>query len=105
MRTRSSSPKGSTRGWCRCPPGDIFEDIFDHQSKEYGNTVLSPQVTSRVAIEQASAFGWERYIGQTGRMIGMTKFGASAPLKELQRKFAFEPERLVAVAKELLGKS
>jgi transketolase len=53
---------------------------------------------------QHTTFGWERYVGLTGRVIGMTTFGASAPLKELQRKFGFEPDRLVAVAKELLGK-
>jgi len=49
--------------------------------------------------------GWERYIGSDGKVIGMTTFGASAPLKELQRKFGFEPERVVAAAKELLGRS
>ena len=48
--------------------------------------------------------GWERYVGAAGRVIGMSTFGASAPLKELQRKFGFEPERVVAVAKELLGR-
>ena len=79
-------------------------DIFEHQTKEYRDSVLPPKVTARVAIEQASTFGWERYVGTTGRVIGMTTFGASAPLKELQRKFGFEPECLVAVAKELLGK-
>ncbi|MGO9260573.1 MAG: transketolase [Bryobacteraceae bacterium] len=79
-------------------------DIFEHQSREYRDSVLPPKVTARVAIEQASTFGWERYVGQSGRIIGMTTFGASAPLKELQRKFGFEPDRLVAVAKEVLGR-
>jgi transketolase len=79
-------------------------DIFEHQTQRYRDTVLPPKVTARVAIEQASTFGWERYIGASGRVIGMRTFGASAPLKELQRKFGFEPDRLVAVAKELLGK-
>src|ERR1700752_2178416 len=51
-----------------------------------------------------STFGWERYVGSKGRVIGMTTFGASAPLKELQRKFGFEPARVTAVAKELLGR-
>ena len=50
-------------------------------------------------------FGWERYVGAKGRVIGMTTFGASAPLKELQRKFGFEPARLTAIAKELLGRA
>ena len=79
-------------------------DIFEHQTQEYQDRVLPPDVTARVAVEQASTFGWERYIGKTGRMIGMKTFGASAPLKELQRKFGFEPDHLVAAAKELVGK-
>jgi transketolase len=79
-------------------------DIFEHQTQQYRDSVLPPNVGARVAIEQASTFGWERYIGPSGRVIGMTTFGASAPLKELQRKFGFEPDRLAAVAKELLGK-
>ncbi|MGD0128409.1 MAG: transketolase [Terriglobia bacterium] len=79
-------------------------DIFEHQTKEYRDSVLPPTVKARVAIEEASTFGWERYVGDSGVVIGMKTFGASAPLKELQRKFGFEPERVVAVAKELLGR-
>jgi transketolase len=79
-------------------------DIFDHQTREYRDTVLPPNVSARVAIEQASTFGWERYVGDKGRIIGMKTFGASAPLKELQRKFGFEPDRLAAVARDLLGR-
>jgi transketolase len=78
-------------------------DIFEHQSQEYRDSVLPPSVKARVAVEQASTFGWERYVGTEGRVIGMKTFGASAPLKELQKKFGFEPERLVTVAKELLN--
>jgi len=80
-------------------------DIFEHQSPEYRASVLPPAVTARIAIEQASTFGWERYIGSRGRVIGMKTFGASAPLKELQKKFGFEPENLVTAAKELLAGS
>src|SRR5689334_14510945 len=80
-------------------------DIFEHQPQEYQDEVLPPHVTARVAVEQASTFGWERYIGRSGRMIGMKTFGASAPLKELQRKFGFEPDQVVTAAKELLGKN
>jgi len=58
---------------------------------------------ARVAVEQASTFGWERYVGTEGCVIGMKTFGASAPLKELQKKFGFEPEQVVAAARELLG--
>jgi transketolase len=79
-------------------------DIFDHQTREYRDTVLPPKVKARVAIEQASTLGWERYVGDSGHIIGMKTFGASAPLKELQRKFGFEPDRVVAAAKELLGR-
>jgi transketolase len=79
-------------------------DIFEHQSKEYRESVLPAKVTARISIEQASTFGWERYVGPSGRMIGMKTFGASAPLKELQKKFGFEPDRIVEVAKELLGR-
>ncbi len=80
-------------------------DIFDHQGREYRDRVLPPAVKLRIAIEEASTLGCERYVGDSGRIIGMKTFGASAPLKELQRKFGFEPERVVAVAKEMLGRS
>ena len=80
-------------------------EIFDHQSQEYRESVLPPGVNARIAIEQASTFGWERYTGASGRIIGMKTFGASAPLKELQKRFGFEPERVVATAKELLNTS
>ncbi|HEX3747141.1 MAG TPA: transketolase [Bryobacteraceae bacterium] len=79
-------------------------DIFEEQSDEYRASVLPPAVTARIAIEQASTFGWERYTGVQGRILGMKTFGASAPLKELQRKYGFESESLVAAAKKMLGK-
>jgi transketolase len=78
-------------------------DIFEHQSREYRDSVLPPNVKARVAVEQGSTLGWDRYVGAEGRVIGMHTFGASAPLKELQNKFGFEPDRVVAVAKEVLG--
>jgi transketolase len=80
-------------------------DIFEQQSQAYRDEVLPPAVTARVAVEQGSVLGWDRYVGAAGRIIGMKTFGASAPLKELQRKFGFEPERVVAVAMEALGRS
>ena len=80
-------------------------ELFDHQPKEYQDAVLPPAVKARVAIEQASTLGWERYVGSEGRVVGMKTFGASAPLKELQKHFGFEPEKLVAVAKETLGRN
>lgn len=80
-------------------------DIFEQQPQAYRESVLPPEITARIAVEQASALGWERYVGPGGKVIGMRTFGASAPLKELQRKFGFEPERVVAAAKELLGRT
>jgi transketolase len=79
-------------------------EIFDHQPEEYRNSVLPPGVTARVAVEQASTLGWERYVGSSGHVIGMHTFGASAPLKELQRKYGFEPDQVVAAAKQQLGR-
>ena len=73
-------------------------DIFEHQPQAYRDSVLPPQVKARVAVEQGSVLGWDRYVGAAGQVIGMKTFGASAPLKELQRKFGFEPERVVAAA-------
>ena len=79
-------------------------DIFEHQPQAYRESVLPPGVKARVAIEQASTFGWDRYVGTEGRTIGMKTFGASAPLKELQKKFGFEPDQVVVAAKEQLQK-
>jgi len=79
-------------------------DIFDEQPQDYRDAVLPPAVKARIAVEEASTLGWERYVGSAGHVIGMKTFGASAPLKELQKKFGFEPDRLVAAAKELLGR-
>ena len=77
-------------------------ELFEHQSQEYRESVLPPTVTARVSIEQASTFGWGRYIGPTGQAIGMSTFGASAPLKELQKKFGFTVDRIVEAAKAQL---
>jgi transketolase len=79
-------------------------ELFERQPPEYRESVLPPTVKARVAIEQASTFGWERYVGTTGCVIGMRTFGTSAPLKELQTKFGFEPDRVVAAAKAQLGR-
>jgi len=80
-------------------------EIFDEQPQDYQDGVLPPAVTARIAVEQASTFGWERYVGKTGRVIGMKTFGASAPLKALQEKFGFQPERIVVTARELVGRA
>jgi len=80
-------------------------DVFEHQTQAYRDSVLPPDVRARVAIEQASTFGWERYVGGAGRVIGMQTFGASAPLKELQKKFGFEADVVVALARDLIGRA
>jgi transketolase len=80
-------------------------ELFEHQTRAYRESVLPPNVTARVAVEQASTFGWERYVGTSGHVVGMNTFGASAPLKELQRKFGFEPDHVIVAAKEQLTNS
>ena len=67
--------------------------------------VLPSSVTARVAVEQASTFGWQRYVGLQGATVGMHTFGASAPLKELQKKFGFTVENVVAAAKDQIKKA
>jgi len=80
-------------------------ELFDKQPREYRETVIPPQVTARVSVEQGSVLGWDRYVGLSGRTIGMHTFGASAPLKELQKKFGFLPETVAAAAREVLADS
>ena len=77
--------------------------LFDLQPDDYRETVLPEAVQARVAIEQASTLGWDRYVGPRGQIVGMHTFGASAPLKEVQRKFGFTPDRVVEAARELLA--
>jgi transketolase len=79
-------------------------DLFEHQPATYRDSVLPPNITARIAVEQGSELGWDRYVGAAGRVIGMKTFGASAPLKELQKHFGFEPDKVVTLAKQLLGR-
>ncbi len=78
-------------------------DLFDKQDEAYRDSVLPKSVTARVAVEQASTFGWERYVGPAGKIIGMHTFGASAPLKSLLTKFGFTPEKVTEAAREVLA--
>jgi len=78
--------------------------IFDRQPEEYRESVLPAAVTARVSIEEASTLGWDRYVGTKGRMIGMHTFGTSAPLKDVQSKFGFTPEKVAETAREVLGR-
>jgi transketolase len=79
-------------------------DLFEHQDQSYRDEVLPPEITARIAVEMASTFGWAQYAGPKGRIIGMRTFGASAPLKDLQKKFGFTTEAVLQAAHELLGK-
>ena len=80
-------------------------ELFEKQPAEYREQVLPARVTARVAVELASTFGWSQYVGLTGHIIGMKTFGASAPLKELQREFKFNPEAVADAAKEQIARS
>jgi transketolase len=77
-------------------------DLFDHQEQSYRDQVLPPEVTTRIAVEMASVLGWERYTGSKGRILGMRSFGASAPLKDLQKKFGFSADAIAQAARDLL---
>jgi transketolase len=78
--------------------------LFEDQDKEYRDSVLPPAVTARIAVEEASTLGWERYVG-SGQIIGMHRFGASAPFKDLQKNFGFTVERVIAAAKAEIEKN
>ncbi|HYM09377.1 MAG TPA: transketolase [Bryobacterales bacterium] len=80
-------------------------ELFDRQSAEYRESVIPSKVTARVSVEQASTFGWSRYTGPAGHNIGMQTFGASAPLKQLQTKFGFTPEKVVEAARQQLAQA
>lgn len=77
-------------------------ELFEQQSQVYRDSVIPPSITARVCVEQASTFGWGEYVGSRGGRIVMHTFGASAPLKELQRKFGFTPDKIIAAAKAQL---
>src|SRR5258708_421726 len=80
-------------------------ELFDDQPQEYRDQVLPPNVTARVSVEQASTFGWARYVGATGHSLGMRSFGASAPLKDLLKKFGFTADPVVGAPREQLGRA
>jgi transketolase len=80
-------------------------ELFEQQAQAYRESVLPPGVTARVSVEAGSVIGWDRYVGMNGARIGMQSFGASAPIKDLMKKFGFTPEHVVAAAKEQIAKS
>ena len=85
------------------PSWEIFEH-YCREHPEYREQVLPESVTARVSVEMASTLGWASYVGIRGHSIGMKTFGASAPLKELQKKFGFTPENIIVAAKEQIAK-
>jgi transketolase len=80
-------------------------DIFESQSDDYKKQVLPPEVKARVAVEMAAVFGWSQYVGPSGVVVGMRRFGASAPIKDLQKKFGFTTENVVAAAREAMARA
>jgi transketolase len=79
-------------------------ELFEQQPQAYRDSVLPPAVKARVCVEMASVFGWERYAGPTGTIIGMRSFGASAPIKDVMKHFGFTVDHVVKAAREQLGK-
>ena len=80
-------------------------EIFDRQPREYRESVLPAAITARIAVEAGIKLGWEHYVGTSGKIIGMTTFGASAPGPVLYEKFGFTVEKIIAAAQELLNRT
>ena len=80
-------------------------ELFEQQDEAYRNSVLPPEVTARVAVEQGSVIGWDRYTGSAGTILGMHTFGSSAPIKDLQSKFGFTPEKVLEAARAQVAKA
>ena len=78
-------------------------ELFEQQDRAYRESVLPPDVTARVSVEEGSVIGWDRYVGGTGAAIGMHTFGSSAPIKDLLKKFGFTPEKVLAAAREQIA--
>jgi transketolase len=79
-------------------------ELFESQSREYRDRVLPPGITARVAVEEASTFGWERYAGLDGTILGLHTFGLSAPMKVVAQHFGFDPTHVVAAAREQMAR-
>lgn len=78
-------------------------DVFAEQDQDYRDAVLPPALTARVSIEAGSTFGWDRWVGDRGEIIGLTSYGASGPGNEVMEHFGFTPANIVATAKRVLG--
>ncbi len=78
-------------------------EIFEKQDAAYKESVLPSNVTARVSVEMGATLGWDRYVGLKGEIIGMHRFGASAPWKDLQKKFGFTPDTVLAAVRKVLA--
>jgi transketolase len=96
--------EGIKAGVVSMPSWEIFEHTC-REDPEYREQILSESVRARVSVKKASTLGWARYVGRRGHSIGLETFGASAPLKELQKKFGFTPENIIMAAKEQIAKA
>jgi len=94
---------GSTADYSTLQLWEIFE-YYRREHPDYREQVLPESVTARVSVEKTSTLGWARYVGRGGHSIGMDTFGASAPLRELQKKFGFTAENIILAAKEQIAK-
>ena len=97
---RPSPGRGSPPGWYPLPSWELFEQ----QDQVYRDQVLPPQVRARVTVEESSTYGWHRYAGTHGAILGMETFGASAPIRQIQAKFGFEPGHVIEAAKDQLAR-
>src|SRR6185295_10259003 len=79
-------------------------ELFEQQDETYRDSVLPPDVTARVSVEEGSVIGWDHYVGMTGAKIGMHTFGSSAPIKDLLKKFGFTPEKILDAARQQLAR-
>jgi len=80
-------------------------ELFEQQDEQYCERVLPRAVLARVAVEQGSVLGWDRYAGSSGAIIGMHSFGASAPVKDVLKKFGFTPDKVLQAAKEQIARN
>lgn len=78
-------------------------ELFEEQPESYRNSVLPPEVTARVSVEAGSTYGWEKWVGQKGRSIGINEFGASAPGPLLYEKFGITVDAVVEAAKQSMA--
>jgi hypothetical protein len=86
------------------PSWELFE-LYCREHPDYREQVLPDAVTARVSVEQGATLGWARYVGRHGHSIGMETFGASAPLKELQKKFGFVPGNIIEAARAQIARA